>query len=545
MLVELKCSSFKHGNGEIREPIKFHEGLNVLQGGSQADNSIGKSTFLLILDFVYGGKKFLYSVAVKKIPDQEICFCFKFDQLYYFKRKTIDGLSFVYKCDEKYENEEKIKLEEYTEFLSTKYSIPKYDNFSFRSFQSNFMRIAGKDNTNINDPLYNGYQENTKAKISRLEKIFDEYSKISNIKEQVNDLNKKKKLHKQFKEAGYFPSAITTKKEYQKKVKELENINIEINAFTENNIDIDKLDIEKNEEIIGIKRSLKNLRWKKTSLNNRLENAKDTLSGIHPYEAKNTEEIHKYFPSVNLKKINDVEYFHGKLVNLLYDEVNDEIMKLNNQIHEIDNEIRNLEILLNGSNENLNITKNILNRYLALNNQKKSIEESVKYYEDKTDYDTQIKNLNISLKTIENNILVGIRNVFNQQMVRFNDSVVNSPRKAPVLDISENSYNFYTPDDDGTGTSYKGLIIFDLSILKLTKMPVLIHDSIMFKNIEDFALEGILKLYSNFDKQIFIAFDKVESYSDEVKKNLDDHTILSICTGNELYGVKWDLKDDD
>lgn len=217
MLFELKCGSFKHGNGENRGVIRFHEGLNVLQGGEQADNSIGKSTFLLILDFVFGGKKFLSSVAVKKIPNQEICFCFKFEHLYYFKRKTFDGASYVYKCDEKYENEEKIKLSDYTGFLAKKYSIPEYDNFSFRTFQSNFMRIAGKDNVNINDPLNNGYHENFKLKITRLEKIFEEYSKISKIKEQVNDLGNKKKLHKQFKEVGYFPSAITTKKDYEKK----------------------------------------------------------------------------------------------------------------------------------------------------------------------------------------------------------------------------------------------------------------------------------------------------------------------------------------
>ncbi len=324
----------------------------------------------------------------------------------------------------------------------------------------------------------------------------------------------------------------------------MENINTEINGFAENNIDIDKLDVEKNEEILEIKRSLKNLRWKKTSLNNHLKKARENLSGIHPYEAKNTEEIYKYFPSINLKMINEVEHFHGKLVNLLHDEVRDEIMKLNSQIDEVDNEIRELEKKLNESNENQNITKDVLNKYLALNNQKKSIEESVKYYEEKTDYDTQIKALNISLKKIENNILIGIRDALNQQMVRFNDFVVDSSRKAPVLEISENSYDFYTPDDDGTGTSYKGLIIFDLSILKLTKTPVLIHDSIMFKNIEDFSLEGILKLYSNFDKQIFIAFDKVESYSEEVRKILKDNTVLSICDGDELYGVKWDSKDE-
>lgn len=241
-----------------------------------------------------------------------------------------------------------------------------------------------------------------------------------------------------------------------------------------------------------------------------------------------------------MKKIDEVEHFHGNLVRLLHDEVNLEIEKLSKEIEALDKEIIELEAMLKGSNENLNIKKKVFDRYLELNNQKKSIEESVKYYEDKIDFENQIKEMNSSLKVVEKNVLISIRDKINQQMVKLNESVDGLSRRAPVLDINANSYKFYTPDDDGTGTSYKGLIIFDLSILNLTKIPVLIHDSIMFKNIEDISLEGILKLYSNSNKQIFIAFDKSESYNKEARNILKNNTVLSICVGDELYGVKWD-----
>ncbi|NLJ88831.1 MAG: hypothetical protein GX327_08715, partial [Epulopiscium sp.] len=42
------------------------------------------------------------------------------------------------------------------------------------------------------------------------------------------------------------------------------------------------------------------------------------------------------------------------------------------------------------------------------------------------------------------------------QMVRFNDAIYETKRKAPVLKLGDGTrYEFYTPDDTGTGTSFK------------------------------------------------------------------------------------------
>ena len=49
MLTEIFCDKFK------QKRITFRNGLNVVLGDDNATNSIGKSTFLLIVDFVFGG----------------------------------------------------------------------------------------------------------------------------------------------------------------------------------------------------------------------------------------------------------------------------------------------------------------------------------------------------------------------------------------------------------------------------------------------------------------------------------------------------------
>ncbi|MBT2146252.1 hypothetical protein KK449_17895 [Clostridioides difficile] len=83
MLVEIHCDEFM-SYGKPRKPIIFHEGLNTVLGGQSADNSIGKSTFLLIIDYVFGGDTYKYSDAAHKLKNHFIKFAFKFDNQHYY-----------------------------------------------------------------------------------------------------------------------------------------------------------------------------------------------------------------------------------------------------------------------------------------------------------------------------------------------------------------------------------------------------------------------------------------------------------------------------
>ena len=54
MLIRIQCDKFM-SNGVVRPPIEFHPGLNAVLGDENRLNSIGKSTLLMIIDFVFGG----------------------------------------------------------------------------------------------------------------------------------------------------------------------------------------------------------------------------------------------------------------------------------------------------------------------------------------------------------------------------------------------------------------------------------------------------------------------------------------------------------
>ena len=87
------------------------------------------------------------------------------------------------------------------------------------------------------------------------------------------------------------------------------------------------------------------------------------------------------------------------------------------------------------------------------------------------------------------------------------------------------------------------MVVFDLSVLEMTELPVLIHDSVVLKQISDIAIERILEKYRSSSKQIFISLDKKTSYSVKSQKILEDTKVLELSpNGNELFGRSWNKK---
>lgn len=140
-----------------------------------------------------------------------------------------------------------------------------------------------------------------------------------------------------------------------------------------------------------------------------------------------------------------------------------------------------------------------------------------------------------------NQILCDIETQLNDMMQKLNDLLFEDARKAPKLHLRQyNSYIFETPDDTGTGSNYKGLVLYDLEVLFCTALPAIAHDSLILKNISDAAINGIMKIYATSNKQIFIAFDKQEAYGVETQRILMENAVLKLANnGSELYGESW------
>ena len=52
-----------------------------------------------------------------------------------------------------------------------------------------------------------------------------------------------------------------------------------------------------------------------------------------------------------------------------------------------------------------------------------------------------------------------------------------------------------------------------------------------------------MKIYTEFDKQVFVALDKVSSYTSDVAEIAKVNTVVKLTSnGGELYGKPWNVE---
>ena len=74
MLREICCEQF------CQKQIIFNPSLSVILGTNTGDNSIGKSTFLLIVDYVFGGSTYAKAMdIINNVGSHDIYFSFVFE----------------------------------------------------------------------------------------------------------------------------------------------------------------------------------------------------------------------------------------------------------------------------------------------------------------------------------------------------------------------------------------------------------------------------------------------------------------------------------
>ncbi|WKB36371.1 AAA family ATPase [Terrilactibacillus sp. S3-3] len=77
MLTEIRCDKF----AAEHQTVRFNPGLNTVLGSAEGSNAIGKSTFLWIIDYAFGGESY-YSMSddiKKEIGPHTIYFTFQFE----------------------------------------------------------------------------------------------------------------------------------------------------------------------------------------------------------------------------------------------------------------------------------------------------------------------------------------------------------------------------------------------------------------------------------------------------------------------------------
>jgi len=541
MLYEIICDRFK------QKKIVFHTGLNTVLGDDVGSNSIGKTTFLMIIDFVFGGKDYVMlpsNDVQKNIGNHTIKFCFIFESKKHFFSRTTDDLDTIYRCDENYKSVSNFTLDDFCLFLKDKYRISLND-ISFRSIVGHFSRVYGKDNLDEKHPLNIVKNEKAGEPTNTLLKLFDLYKFIAQLdvllKEKSNELSAYKNAQKYD-----YISTIGARK-YKANEKELENLISEKEQIpTELDNNLLDLDSIKTEELLKLKAELSKGKRNRSHLYAQLKNIENNISSSGVFNKQNIEELFSFFPQASVKKFSEIEIFHKEIRHVLKFELNQKKTELLELVYIADEYISGLEKNISEISNCSNLSKAVLVRYSNLQKRIENLQGENKSFDKLNSLKKAKVEVNERRDKMKKEQLVQLQSTINGKMLEINDFIYLGQKKPPVISFAGNQYEFFTMDDTGTGTSYKSMIVYDLSILKLTDLPMLIHDSVLLKQISDVAIEKILELYSNVNKQIFISLDKLPAYTKKSQEILLTNRVLELSTGgNELFGRSWNDRENE
>lgn len=535
MLLEIKCDKFRI------QPTPFKLGLNVIEGSDDGGNSIGKSTFLMIIDFVLGGSDYLNkSLDVhSNIGEHNIFFAFDFGgKIYRYCRNTV-AKSKVYICDEHYNITGDISIETYLQNLKMAYHL-NYSGLSFRNEIGRYFRIYGRENLQERKPLHLFHAESEEKCIDSLLKLFNKYGAILESIKQLEGLKQEKKAidnanaYNIIKKIGSRAYKVN-----KQKIDELDSKINSILAETESGLNDSNSVVT--EEILRLKQDLSRLRRsrsKNLSEKDRLTKCKS--SKISPEQL---DQLKRYFPEIDAKEIIEYENFHESIKKILNNQITEELQRYNIIINELSQAIASLELQIKEYHSLQSLSKSVLLQLTALQKEKEKLYNENIFYEKYVAIQRDISDLKEYIDKIKQTNLEQIELNINTKMEKLNDYIYNAQNKAPIIKLNNSSYSFKTPDDTGTGTSYKSMIVFDLAMLDLTSLPILLHDSYLLKQIQDNALEKILELYSNSKKQVFISIDKVSGLTKKSRVIVDTNRVLSLYpNGGELFGCCWNKK---
>ena len=490
MLIEMTSPVFKE-KGKERPPIRFKKGLNVVLGKEDGENSIGKSSAMLAIDFVFGGNTYLASDGVKHIGDHTIFFTFAFDgKPYYFARSTASPDD-IHVCSEGYQLTGDVwTKQEFANWLKEKYHID-FAGLSFREAMSSFFRIYGKENTDERRPLKGLPGESMQKSIDILVKLFDRYKDVEVFNGRLEKQKKKLAAYREARKYRFVPDLVGGKTQYDENVAQIRSLQVELDNLTAEQVEDQKdVDIEKSRIKSQLQASKLRLETEMQSKQRRLSLLNMSLEyGLYPTEA-DLSALQEFFPEVNIRKLYEVEKYHQKLAAILDEQFTAERQSVEEKIANLQEQIKALRAQISQLGFVGNLSKEFLDKHSEIKGRIDALKAQNEAYLTLTDLQDARKKADEMLKRAIEDILADIERSINDKMKEFNDSLFTESRKAPHLHFNEyNSYRFETPDDTGTGSNYKGMVVYDLAVLYLTALPAIAHDSLILKNIGDGAVE--------------------------------------------------------
>lgn len=536
MLIEIASDRFR------TKQIRFHSGLNVVLGDENATNSIGKSTLLMIIDFGLGGESLLeHNIdLVVELGEHDYFFTFSFDgEEHVFRRGTSEP-TVVYRCDENHAPVAVLSLAEYTAFLKQSYAISLAD-ISFRAVAGLYFRVWGKENLNVRRPLHAAAAQPARECVTNLIKTFGRYDEIRSLSEELaTNENKQSALtsaakHRIVPKIGKRDYAANTTR-IAKLEEELDDIKTNLARYATNLSEI------VNREVLELKFGKDDLLQLRMSLQNRLTRTRRNIGENRHIKSRHFAGLKEYFPQINEAKLATVEEFHSGLAAALRSELRASELELVAQIARVDQEIASIDSKLTQTLASIDQPTVIVDRVVSLATSITTAREENQKFDNERDLKATIATLKAALSEVKRNVLSLVESVVNDGIRRIVLLVFDEGRKSPKLALTETNYEYEVYEDTGTGTAYASMIVLDLAMFASSQLPVIAHDSLLYKNIENDSAARLFRIYASHKKQSFLAIDEIEKYGEDTSAFLRAASVIQLDSANVLYTKNWKSK---
>ena len=547
MLKRLLCDKFAP---QYRELV-FNRGLNIVLGDDVGSSAIGKTAFLNVIDYIFGGDAYYSGDIQKNIGLHTIYFEFEFgDEHLYFYRDTGNTMS-VFLCDDQWHFREEMELPHYKRLLAEKYGCLS-GSYGLDDIIAHFFRIYGHGNALEAAPYRSSIHEDDKKAIDFLMCLMGQSAVNAALSEKAKELGLRvNQFEKKVAEQDHDDEQLL--RENQEKIESLterynelmdENEGYQFGylGFAEANND-------------PVKEKLNKLRDEVRRLIEARDRYQSQIETIQSVQETNVtslttefERLKVFFPDANIIELERVEHFHKRIREILQQEAQEQVDKIQRVIVRYDSEIEMLKKRIQETGLTRKMAVATMSQCVEIQMQierlqaeNSVIEENIQKREERLKAEQELAQL---LKTRKAAIDT-LQGQINTRMQELYDAITGKKEtSAPVLTINEDkTASFETPGNTSEGSAFKGLVIYDLALLSLREhcTPALIHDSNILSRIEADYLAPILEQYRECGYQVFISMDKPKETSPEAQKILFDHPLLQLAAGGgrELYGRSW------
>jgi hypothetical protein len=533
MLREIRCEKFRAGI------VRFHPGLNVVLGDDNATNSIGKSTLLMLVDFVFGGSTLLEwnKDIVDELGHHHYDFAFEFEgELHRFRRETIAPDS-VYACNAAYEVLAAMPLEKFTSFLKQAYGLESPGQ-TFRAAVGLHLRVWGKENLIPDEPLHASPKQKAKDCIDNLIKTYGKFEAIRERDEAARKADADLKLVRAAATSQLIPKV--TKTGYAQAKVQIANLERDLNDVRRNLASYaTNLSAVINKEILELKERKDVLLQRRLNVAGRLQRVERNIGGQRSLRGSNFQDLQRYFPEINTARLSEVEAFHDGVARILKDQLKQSREQLAEELKLIDISVAGIDAEMAAALGSIDQPESLVDHVYKVALSLQGARASKESYELEQEHVETHRKAKTALAEEKHRILTEIEISVNAGMREIASEAAGEHRKSPRLSLDDTSYRFEVFEDTGTGTAFFGLVLFDMAVFRATRLPAIAHDSVLFKNISNDSVAHLVALYANNQKQSFIALDEIQKYGPAAALILETHRVIQLSDQAVLYIKDW------